>query len=228
MRKIAIVGLGRFGLAVARQLVSTHVQVIAIDSDPDLVDEAKDLVDLALVLDSTDERALRSQEIHKVDVLVVAIGENFEAALLTAVIAKRNLKIPQVICRASTPIYAEIFRQIGADEVIQPETETGIQLARRLANPFLEDFFDLGEGFSLIEMHAPSPFIGKTLRDLNLRAKYAVNLVALRRTSRSKSSTGEEIVKESIAVPQPDDVIATEDVLIVIGANTDLGRLPKE
>lgn len=228
MRKIAIVGLGRFGLAVARQLVSTHVQVIAIDSDPDLVAEAKDLVDLALVLDSTDERSLRSQEIHKVDVLVVAIGENFEAALLTAVIAKRNLKIPQVICRASTPIYAEIFRQVGADEVIQPETETGTQLARRLANPFLEDFFDLGEGFSLIEMHAPSPFIGKTLRDLNLRAKYAVNLVALRRTTRSASPDGEEQVRESIAIPQPDDVIADEDVLIVIGANADLARLPKE
>lgn len=228
MRRVAVVGLGRFGMAVVEQLAASGAQVIAVDSDRELVDEVKHRVDVAVVLDSTDERALRSQEIHKVDVLIVAIGENFEAALLTAAIAKKQLKIPRVICRAATSIHAEIFSQIGADEVIQPESETGRQLARKLANPFLEDFVDLGEGFTLIEMHAPSSFRGKTLRDLNLRVRYGVNLVAIRRTVRSVNRSGAEQTIESLSVPQPDEIIQTDDTLLLIGATEDLSRLPKE
>lgn len=227
MRKVAVVGLGRFGMAVARQLAAANVQVVAVDTDRELIEDIKDDVSLAVVLDSTDEIAFRSQDLHKVDVLVVAIGENFEAALLTAVLG-RKLNIPQVICRASTSVHAEIFRQVGATEVIQPETETGHQLARRLANPFLEDFFDLGEGFTLIELKSPSAFRGKTLRDLNLRARYNVNLVAIRRTVMVSSADGETTRKESLAVPQPDAVIEAEDTLVLIGANEDLARLPKE
>lgn len=224
--KIAVVGLGRFGLAVVNYLAGAGAQVIAVDSDPGQVEEVKDIVDLAVALDSTDERALRAQDLHKVDALVVAIGENFEAALLTAVIAKK-LEIPRVICRASTAFHAEIFRQIGADEVIQPEAETGLQLARRLANPFLEDLIDLGEGFTLIEMHAPAAFRNRSLRDLNLRAKYGVNLVAIRRlvSPPTDNSPGK---RQMIGVPQPDEVIRAEDMLIVIGSTEHLMRLPRE
>lgn len=228
MRRVAVVGLGRFGKAVVEQLADSGVQVIAVDSDRELVDDVKHRVDVAVALDSTDERALRSQEIHKVDVLIVAIGENFEAALLTAVIAKKQLHIPRVICRAATSIHAEIFSQIGADEVIQPESETGKQLARKLANPFLEDFIDLGEGFTLIELHAPVSFRGKTLRDLNLRVRFGVNLVAIRRTVRSFSRDGSEQTRDSLSVPQADEIIQTEDMLLLIGATENLARLPKE
>ena len=228
MRRVAVIGLGRFGMAVVEQLAASGVQVIAVDSDSELVDEVKHRVDVAVTLDSTDERALRSQEIHKVDVLIVAIGENFEAALLTAAIAKKQLKIPRVICRAATSIHAEIFSQIGADEVIQPESETGRQLARKLANPFLEDFIDLGEGFTLIELHAPSSFRGKTLRDLKLRVRYGVNLVAIRRTVRTTDRGGTEHAKENLSVPQPDEIIQPEDMLLIIGATENLSRLPKE
>lgn len=228
MRRIAVVGLGRFGMAVVQQLANTGVQVVAVDADRELVDEVKHLADIAVALDSTDERALRSQELHKVDILIVAIGENFEAALLTAAIAKKQLKIPRVICRAATSIHAEIFSKIGADEVIQPESETGRQLARKLANPFLEDFIDLGEGFTLIELHAPSSFRGKTLRDLNLRVRYGVNLVAIRRTVRSTDRNGIEQTQDNLSVPQPDEIIQTDDTLLLIGATDDLQRLPKE
>lgn len=227
MRKVAVVGLGRFGMALAKQLASSTVQVIAIDTDRNLIDEVKDHVSAALVLDSTDETALRSQEIHKVDVLVVAIGENFEAALLTAVLGKK-FEIPEVICRASTSTHAEIFSRIGADEVIQPETETGQQLARRLANPLLEDLIDLGEGFTLIELRAPAAFRGKTLRDLNLRVKYNVNLVAIRRSQKSTDSAGVEHSQESLTVPLADEVIQTDDMMIFIGSSDHLSRLPKE
>lgn len=214
-------------MAVARQLASTAVQVIAIDTDMALVDDIKDVVSAALVLDSTDEVALRSQEIHKVDVLVVAIGENFEAALLTAVLGKK-FQIPEVICRASTSTHAEIFRRIGADEVIQPETETGQQLGRRLANPLLDDLIDLGEGYTLIELRAPAAFRGKSLRELNLRVKFNVNLVAIRRTLTRSDGDGVEQTRSSVTIPLADEVIQPDDMLIVIGSNEHLARLPKE
>lgn len=227
MRKVAVVGLGRFGMAVARQLATTNVQVIAVDTNLELVSDIKDDVHAAIMLDSTDEAALRSQEIHKVDVLVVAIGENFEAALLTTVLGKK-LKIPQIICRASSMIHAEIFRRIGADEVIQPELETGQQLARRLANPLLDDYIDLGEGYTLIELRAPTAFRGKTLRDLNLRVKFNVNLVAIRRNSDSPEVPEKERSRPTVAVPGPDEIILPEDILILIGSDEHLARLPKE
>ena len=223
MRKVAVVGLGRFGMALAKQLASSTVQVIAIDTDRNLIDEVKDHVSAALLLDSTDESAMRSQEIHKVDVLVVAIGENFEAALLTAVLGKK-FEIPEVICRASTSTHAEIFSRIGADEVIQPETETGQQLARRLANPLLEDLIDLGEGFTLIELRAPAAFRGKTLRDV----KYNVNLVAIRRSQKTTDASGAEHSQENLTVPLADEVIQTDDMMIFIGSSDHLSRLPKE
>src|SRR3569833_2680771 len=116
MHRIAVVGLGRFGMAVVEQLAARGVQVIAVDSDRDLVDEVKHRVDVAVTLDSTDERALRSQEIHKCDVLIVAIGENFEAALLTAAIAKKQQKKPHNNKQTTTSIHAEIFTKFGADE----------------------------------------------------------------------------------------------------------------
>lgn len=216
MRRIAIVGLGRFGMAVARHLGDTSVQVIAIDNDRQLIGEIRDHVDLAICMDSTDERALVSQDIGKVDVLVVAIGENFEAALLTAVIARR-LGVPKIVCRARTPFHAEIFRQIGADEVIEPETDTGHHLARRLANPYLEDFIQLGEGFTLIELIAPREFRGRSIRELQLRAKYGVNLVAIKRSQ-----------QQIVSVPQPDAIIEANDVLVVIGSDQALAKLPKE
>ncbi|MCH8829515.1 MAG: TrkA family potassium uptake protein, partial [Planctomycetes bacterium] len=145
MQKVAVIGLGRFGMVLARQLAASGVEVIAIDRSQNLVNEIKDDVDVAVRLDSTDESALRSQDVHKVDVCVVAVGENFEAALLTTVIA-RKIGVPRVICRAQTEFHKDIFHQIGADEVIQPETQAGEQLARKLANPHIKDFISLAEG----------------------------------------------------------------------------------
>lgn len=227
MRKIAVIGLGRFGMELARRLSASGAQVIAIDRNTNLINEIKDDVELAVRLDSTDEAALRSQEIDKVDVCVVSIGENFEASLLTTVLA-RKLEIPQVICRAQTQFHADIFRQIGADEVIQPEQQAGQHLARQLANPHLQDFITLAEGFTLVELDAPKGFIGKSLQELSLRMHYDVNLVAIKRTvptGKDGTVTEEEQV---ISVPRPDTLIEENDTLVLVGADEDLARLPKE
>jgi len=228
--KVAIIGLGRFGMALAKHLGPSSVQVIAIDNRAALVNEIKDDVDIAVRLDSTDEQALLSQEIDKVDVCVISIGENFEAALLTTVIAKK-IGVPEIICRAQTQFHAEIFSQIGADEVIQPESQAGEYIARKLANPHLEDFITLAEGYTLIEFQAPKAFRNKSLQQLALRKEYQVNLVAIKRPiTPSISEDGEEEAPQVkiISVPKPGDVIQENDILLVIGSDEALAKLPKE
>ena len=227
MPKVAVIGLGRFGMELARQLGASGVQVIAIDRSPQLVNDVKDSVDIAVRLDSTDEHALKSQEIEKVDVCVISIGENFEAALLTTVLSKR-MGVPKIVCRAMTEFHAEIFRQIGADEVIQPEIQAGEHLAHRLANPHLEDVVILDEGYALVEFPAPASFFDKTLRDLELRSTYDINLVAIKRLKTTAGQTDETETKTNLNVPRPDDVIQKGDILVMVGSDQALASLPRD
>ena len=228
MQKVAVIGLGRFGTALARQLTASGAEVIAVDNDMHLINELRDEVAIAVRLDSTDQAALRGQEIDMVDVAVVAIGENFEAALLTTVILKK-MGVPRIICRAQTLFHAEIFRQIGAHDVIQPEVQAGERLGHSLANPQIEDLISLSEDFTLIELHAPQEFCGKSLQALELRTQYEVNLIAIKRPYRETDAEGNPVTKHKIiGVPKATDVIEPEDVLVVVGANDALARLPKE
>ncbi|MBW3539755.1 MAG: TrkA family potassium uptake protein [Planctomycetes bacterium] len=226
MRRSAVLGRGGCGMELARRLGASAAQVIAIDASAALVDNVKDVVDVAVRLDVTDEDALAAQEVDKLDVCVVAIGESFESALLATVILKK-LGCPRIICRAQTAFHAEIFRRIGADEVIQPEVEAGEILARRLGNPHLEDYIPLAEDYTLLEMHAPAAFHGKTLKDLALRAKYGVNLVAIKRPV--ETVEGDLVQTGAVtSVPGPDDVIQREDLLVIVGSNKSLAKLPRE
>lgn len=227
MQRVAVIGLGRFGNALARQLAASGAQVIAVDNSSQHVEEIKEYVSVAVRLDSTDLLALRSQGIEQVDVAVVAIGENFEAALLTTVILKK-LEVPRIICRAQTLFHAEIFRQIGADDVIQPELEAGEQLGRQLANPRIEDFLKLGEDYSLVELQAPRQFVGKSLKTLMLRQTFGVNLVAIIRNKTVQTKAGEQTTRTMIAVLDPDEILQSADVLVLVGNNDALAKLPQE
>jgi len=226
MPRIAVVGLGRFGTTLARELTARGAQVIAIDRNLQLVNAIKDDVDVAVRLDSTDEAALMAQEFEKMDTCVVAIGENFEAALLTTVIAKK-LGVPQVVCRAQTELHTEIFIRVGADDVIQPEMQVGEHLARRLASPQLKDYVTLAEGYTLIELQAPSDFCGKTLVEAELRPRYDVNLIAIKRPMEATDDRPGESYRV-ISVPKPAERILDGDVLVLIGSDEALERLPKE
>jgi trk system potassium uptake protein TrkA len=209
---------------LARLLEANRVEVIAVDRNHSLVEEVKDDVTLAVCMDSTDEDALASHEIHQADVCVVAIGENFEASLLTAT-ALKKLGARYVIVRAQTATHAEIFRRLGADEIIQPETEAGRQLARRLANPRLEDLIELSEDFALIELRAPAAFHGQTLTQLALRNKYGVNLIAVRHPA---AAGGNETSPRYVTfVPQSDYAIAADDLLLLVGGDSAIRQLPR-
>lgn len=233
-QRVAVIGLGRFGMALARRLSVHGAEVVAIDTDQSLVNEVQDDVAIAVRLNSTDEAALRSQEVDRVDSVVVAIGEDFESAMLTTVICKKNLHVPVVICRAQTSLHAEIFGQIGADEVIQPEKHAGDMLGRRLAHPRINDYIQLGEGFTVVEMLAPAPFSGKTLKDLSMRMNYQVNLIAIRRKVEvpedAEVAEGETppATTRLISVPGPNDRIEVTDVLVLAGTEESLAGLPQE
>jgi len=223
--KVAIIGLGRFGTELARSLGASKVEVIAIDNSDKLVNEVKDDVAIAVRLNSTDEMALKSQEIDKVDACVISIGENFEAALLTTVIVKK-LGVPKIICRAQSKFHAEIFMQIGATEVIQPELQAGAHLARLLANPHLEDYLQVGDGYTMIELLSPHEFVGKNLTELGLRSKYSVNVVAIRKRNSEEIEKATEKIYTTDCVPHPDYQIQESDILLIIGTDQDLARLP--
>ena len=226
MRRIAVIGLGRFGMALARSLGKLGAQVIAIDRSLPLVNEIRDDVDLAVQLDSTDKDALIAQEVDKVDVCVVSIGENFEASLLTTVLLQK-LSVPRVICRAQTQFHAEIFRQIGATEVVQPESTAGEQVARRLANPNLADLIELAEGFSIVEISAPAEWVGSALKTLGLRTKYDVNLVAIRREPKPVEEGEPAPSSQIVSVPGPNHVLRENDMLMLIGSHEAIDALPR-
>lgn len=222
MQKIAVIGLGRFGYRLAQTLSKLGAQVIAIDSAIELVNQIKDEVDIAVKMDSTDRAALVAQEIDKVDACVIAIGEEFENSLLTTT-AVLKLGVPRVICRAQTAMHAEIFQAIGAHEVVQPESNLGEMLARRLINPRLRDVIPLADGYSIVEIDVPSTWVGQTLRTLELRNKHDVNLVAIKRP---KSNSGDEEYGV-VSVPKPDEALQARDVLMLVGSQEAIGHLPR-
>jgi trk system potassium uptake protein TrkA len=224
--RYAVIGLGRFGSTLARHLGDLGAEVIAIDHREDRVAEVRDHVSVAIRLDATTERNLRDQGLEGIDVAVVGMGEKFEAAQLVTVILKR-LGVKHVVVKAPTPLQHEILTRIGADEVVSPEKESAIRLAQRLLSPRILDYIELAEGFSLVQIVAPAKFTGKSLRELDVRNVFGVNVVAIKRTVETgRDEAGEAICEERImGVTDPTDVIVSGDVLFVIGADADLDRL---
>lgn len=214
--KIAVIGLGQFGRAVARRLARAGMEVIAVDQNRDLVDDMKHEVSLAVSLDATDEKDLRSQGIDKVDVLIAAIGVNFEANVLTALLAK-EFGVPRIIGRAMNPLHERILKAIGVAEVVLPEEEAAERVYQRLAFPSLRVYFELIEGFTIAEIDVPSELRGKTIAQADLRRRYGVNLVAIKRKVDGKLSVD--------AVPSPDVKLQEGDILAVAGEDAAIEKL---
>lgn len=226
MKKIAIIGLGRFGWTLARELGSSGLEVLAIDRDNRLVNDIREYVTVAVQLDSTDEEAMRDQNIGTIDVCVVAIGEGFESALLTTLIAKK-LGAKRVLARAQTVIEGDILSRIGADEIIQPEVEVGQRLAYRLAHPHLEALVDLDREHGIVRVRAPRAFHDKPLNSLDLRQRHGVTVIAIKRpgqgTEGKLNASGDQII-----IPGATDVIRENDMLFLVGNHSALARLPRE
>lgn len=222
MLRVAVIGLGRFGSTLARALAEAGHEVIAIDSSAELVEEIQDAVALAVRLDATEERSLLAQGIDKVDVAIVSIGEEFEGNTLVTVLLKK-LRVKKVIARAQTQMRARILELVGADEIIRPEEESALRLANRLTNPSIVSYVELSAGHSLLQVEAPRRLYGRTLAELDLRRKYRLNIIAIKRQSESAEG-GYEVID----VPAPNDQVKQGDILLIVGSDENLKKLPME
>ena len=219
MEKFAIIGLGKFGLRLAKHLAKSGAEVIAIDRDQNLIEGIRDEVARAVCMDATDEHALRSQAIHSVDTAIVSIGSEFEQAVLTTVLLKQ-IGVRRVICRATSSIRALILTKSGADDIVNPEQESADRWRNRLIAPLLTERIELAEDFSLIQTIAPERFIGKTLVEIDVRKNYQVQVVAIRRTTEDTDADGIKRVREVvISVPMADTQIKKNDILLLIGSD---------
>ncbi|MBE0537306.1 MAG: TrkA family potassium uptake protein [Phycisphaerae bacterium] len=225
MRRFAVIGLGRFGRKLAIALSMSGAEVIAIDRDRDVVDQIRDQVTHAVRLDSRDLDALQMQGVNRVDAAIVGMGEggdSFEAAIMTVVHLKA-MGVKQIVARAPSLTAGEVFSAVGATDVVYPEVETAQRWAFKLIAPHVHEKIDFAPGYSLARVTAPLSFDGKTVMDLQLRQKYNVNLVTIRRGEAGRKG-GEDIIN----VPMPNTEIHVGDVLMIAGSEKDLARLPQE
>lgn len=214
-KQFAIIGIGRFGSSVAETLHQMGCEVLAVDKDPQRVQNIADWVTHVIEADSTDERALREIGITDFDVVVVAIGENIQASILTTLLLK-EIGVKKVVVKAQNSLHGKVLEKIGADKVIFPERDMGIRLVHHLISPSVLDFVELSEDYSIIEIHAGDFFHEKSLRELDIRAKFGCNVLAIR-------SKGEIYI-----TPTADFLIHKGDLLVVIGHNRDLRKLQKK
>jgi len=196
MREFVVVGLGRFGSSLARELVDLGHSVLAIDSSEAKVQEISEVVSHAVYADATDEDALKALGIRNFEVAVVSIGEDIQASILATLILK-EMGVKMVVVKAISVLHAKVLEKIGADRIIFPEREMGVKVAHSLAAPNVLDYMSLDKDYGIEEVAIPERFIGKSLLDLNLRSKYGITVIAIKRNNELIHSPGAETNFES-------------------------------
>jgi trk system potassium uptake protein TrkA len=215
-RQFVVVGLGRLGISMVGTLDSLGHEVLAVDKSEDVIqDLADDLPNVHLVAaDATDEDTMRGLNVEVFDAAAVMMGENsVEDGILATAILK-EVGVPRIVARATGGIHARVLERVGADRVIQPEREIGVQVARTMASPVLLDYIDLGEDEALIEAGVPKEWLDKSLSELNLSQKLGLTVIVLK----SKGGPG--------SLPHGDTVLHEGDVLVVGGTKKALDRSP--
>jgi trk system potassium uptake protein len=220
-KQFAVIGLGRFGFSVAKTLAKYGSEVIAIDNHEERVKKVSDFVTSAVQLDAMDDKALRSVGVQNVDTAIVSIGENIEASILV-VMTLKEMGIRNIIAKAVTTLHGKVLENIGVQRIIYPDRDMAVRVAHSLIRPKVLEQLELSDEYSIVELPTPVRLIGQTLKDAQLRSKYGVNLIAIKR----KVTTEKGIIKEAWNVsPLPTDVIQEGDVLVLIGLNEDLDKI---
>ena len=213
-REFAVIGLGRFGGSVCEELSLEGMKVLAIDKNEHKVNEFKNIASHAVIADSTDEGVLKELGIKNMDHVIVAIGDNIEASILTTVILD-DLGVEKITVKAQSDYHAKILHKIGANQVVHPERDMGKRIAHSIISSNILDYLELSDDYSMVEVSASKKMLGKTLIDLNIRAKFGCNVVAIKNG------------KDINVSPTADYKINFEDTLIVIGADEDISKFEK-
>jgi len=218
--QFAVIGLGSFGYAVAKTLAEKRCQVLCIDRSEERLERVRDIAIHAVQADATDEKVLREVGVAEVDCAVVSLGQNMEASLLVAM-ALKDIGIKQLVVKATSPLHGRILKKLGVDRVVFPEADMGRRVAESLMAPSILDYLELGEGYGVAEVGAPQKFWGKSLAELNLRARYGVTVLAIRRASKGGRAA-------IVVNPSGDEVIREGDVLVIIGEDEKIEKLTAE
>ena len=211
IKQYAVIGLGRFGTSVARRLHEAGHEVLGIDANEERVEDAELFVTHAVVADTTEEKALTSIGISNFDCVIVAIGNDMQSSILTVSLLK-ELGIKKVIAKALGKRHGQVLEKVGADWIIYPERDMGERVANQLLSPNMLNYIELSKEHSIEEIMIPSKMAEKNLRDLNIRAKYNVSVIAIVREG------------EIIISPSPDQIIHKEDLLVMIGNREDIAK----
>jgi len=219
--KYIIVGLGNFGSSLAEKLTALGNEVIGIDTRMSKVDDFKERITHTICMDSTDEFTVTGLPLKDTDVVVVAIGEDEGASIMTTALFK-NLQVKRLISRAVNPLHEKVLKAIGVDEIVHPEEETAERWAKKLCINNVIDSYELGDGYSIIEVSVPEKYVGKTIREIDFRSKYNLLVLTTIKKSEVKSRLGISLMQSKVqGVASPDQVLTESDILVLYGANKD-------
>ena len=214
MKRAVVIGLGIFGYNIARTLFESGFEVVAIDKNKDIIQKIRDHSTKAILADGTDQEIMDEIGIGEDDIAIVSFGEDLAAATLITLHLKQ-MKVKNIIVKAPNEEHKLILEKVGATEVIIPEMDMAKKVAKSLVSPNMMDYIPLSEDYIISEMAPPNSFLGKTIRELGLRAKYSIEVIAVR-----------DVLSESVhMVPQADFVIKDGEVLVVIGKETDINKI---
>lgn len=210
-KQFAVIGLGRFGGSLIKELVAMGHEVLAIDNDEEKIEDFIDIATHAVQADSTDENVLRKLGLTNFDVVVVSIGQNIQVNILTAITLK-EMGVKKVIAKAQTALHGKVLEKIGTDVVIYPERDMAIKLAHSFVHNIMNQI-DLSSEYSIVEILAPKEFVGKSLAQMELRTKMNVAVIAIKHD-------------DEIAVPpDPEQIIQARDILVLAGENKNINNI---
>lgn len=211
-KQYLVLGLGRFGTSVAKALYELGQEVLAVDSDEELVNDIAPHVTQALQLDATDEALLAGLGVKNFDAAIVSIGQNTRDSILVCVLLK-ELGVPTLIAKANDELHAKVLRKIGVDRVVFPERDMGVRLARSIISPGVLELMNLSDDYQIIEVLVPGKWVGNTIIGVDVRRRHGVNILAIHRRDRFLVS------------PAADMLFESNDTLLVMGKKEDIERL---
>jgi trk system potassium uptake protein TrkA len=225
-KKYAVIGLGDLGGSIAISLQSTGAEVIAIDMDESIINDLKDVVGTAIRADSTDEKALTMIGIDSsVDAAIVSIGpDNFENTILTSVILLEK-GVKKVVARASSKLQESILIKLGVHQVLIPDVQIARQIVSLITSQDVLDTIFLGEDYNIVYLKNPRSFVGKSLQELDLRIRFNVNLITIKRKEKTLRPGNKELIEEIYGVPTASTILEENDILIVFGKDKDIKKI---
>ncbi len=211
-KQFIVIGLGRFGESVAETLYSLGNDVLAVDFDEDVVQNISDNVTHAVQADANDENSLRALGIRNFDCAVISIGSNIQSSILATLLVK-ELGVKYVITKATNALHAKVLYKIGADRVVFPERDMGVRVAHNLVSSNILDYIELSPDYSIAEVISPEEWHNKTLGELNIRAQYGINVMAIKRNN------------DIDVAPSADNIVEPGDIIVAIGNIEELNKL---